>query len=261
MIGVRQSTQRGIKMIVVSRKNKGITVSNIWYASEPVKSAGIHYYYESLQPIGQDITPFRTLLTDLTESEEAITARFAKNTRYEIRRAAKEGVQAEIRYGEEVSSAEVEAFCQFFHKFWESKEHPEITVETIHRQIRDYVQAKRFCITKASFEGQTMVYHTYIQGDDTIRLFQSASLFRTDSNISKSLVGMANRYLHQSDIMAFKAKGYKMLDWGGAGLEEEVASITKFKADFGGEVATYYNGMEVVGILPKLAVRLLALLH
>lgn len=248
-------------MIIVNRKNKGITVSNIWYAREPVKQAGIHYYYEALQPIGQDITPFRTLLTDLTEDEEVITAKFAKNTRYEIRRAAKEGVQGTVLYGDEVTDADIDAFCDFFHRFWESKGRPEMTVDVIHKQIKDYVQAKRFCITKASIDGKTIVYHTYIQGDDMMRLFQSASLFRTDIDISKSLVGMANRYLHQVDILAFKAKGYKTLDWGGAGLEEEVASITKFKADFGGEVANYYNGTEIVGLWPKVATRLLSMLH
>lgn len=248
-------------MIVVERKKNGVTVSNIWYADSQYKKPGIHYYYESLVALGSGVTPFRTLLTDLTEAEEVITSKFAKNTRYEIRRAAKEGVQGTVLCGDEVTAADIDAFCDFFHRFWESKGRPEMTEDVIHKQIKDYVQAKRFCITKASIAGKTIVYHTYIQGDDMMRLFQSASLFRTDIDISKSLVGMANRYLHQVDILAFKAKGYKTLDWGGAGLEEEVASITKFKADFGGEVANYYNGTEIVGLWPKVATRLLSMLH
>ena len=248
-------------MIIVNRKNKGITVSNIWYAKEPIKQAGIHYYYEALQPIGQNATPFRTLLTDLTKSEEEITAKYTRTTKYEIRRAAKEGVQGTIIYGDEVTDADIEELCEFLHQFWASKGRSEMTVEVIHKQIRDYVEAKRFCITKAFVDGKTIVYHTYIQGDDFMRLFHSASLFRIDIDRSNRLIGRANRYLHQLEIQGFKEKGYKILDWGGAGLEEEVASITRFKAEFGGEVANYYNGVEIVGLWPKFATKLLSILH
>lgn len=248
-------------MIVVKRKNKGITVSNIWYADSLDKTPGIHYYYEALKPLGQNVTPFRTLLTDLTMSEEEITAKFAKNTRYEIRRAAKEGVTGIVKYGNEVTEEDIKEFCTFFHKFWESKGRLEMTEEVIYKQIKDYVLAKRFCISKAIYRDEVIVYHTYIQGDDIVRLFQSASLFRVDENISKSLIGMANRYLHQADIQSFKQNGFLTLDWGGAGLEEEVASITKFKADFGGEEANYYNGSEIVGLIPRLATMIRTKMH
>lgn len=247
-------------MIVVERKSKGITVSNVWYATEPYKKPGIHYYYEAMTPLGKDITPFRTFISDLTIPKEEIIAKYTKNTRYEIRRAEREGVTFKVIRGKEMTKEDVEAFCEFFHTFWVSKGRAEMTKEVIYKQIKDYVEAQCFCITKAiSAEGEVLVYHTYIEGQDIVRLFQSASLYRVDGDTAA--IGRANRFLHQMDMIYLKEQGIKTMDWGGAGESEDVARITDFKASFGGEVANYYNGTEITGIKAVLATKLLSILH
>lgn len=256
-------------MIVVNRKNKGVNVYNIWYAEEAYTKPGVHFYHESKKEIGENIVPFRTFLSDLTLPEEEITAKYSKNTRYKIRKIAKEAIEGKVIMAEDVTSEDVEEFVTFFHEFWLTKDRPEMTKDVIYKEIKDYVEAKKFCITKAVYEGQTLVYHTYVQGDDIVRQFHSASLFRLEekkegeepSKVNRNFIGMANCYLHQVDMLTFKEKGIKTFDWGGAGEEEEVASITEFKAAFGGEVAIFYNGQETVGVVANLAEEVLKLLH
>ena len=97
-----------------------------------------------------------------------------------------------------------------------------------------------------------LVYHTYIVGEDFVRLFQSASQFRTEEEIPRQLVGMANRLLHKEDMFAFKRVGKKIYDWGGAGTREEVASITKFKESFGGIPKELYEWEESIGIKERI---------
>ena len=105
-------------------------------------------------------------------------------------------------------------------------------------------------MTRASVEDRILVYHTYIVEEERARLYQSASQFRTDDTISSNVIGFANRYLHYQDMLWFKEQGKKQYDWGGAGTNEDVESITKFKESFGGTPVTYYNAEETKGILP-----------
>ena len=104
-----------------------------------------------------------------------------------------------------------------------------------------------FAITCAKQDGEVLVYHTYIVGDTFVRSYQSASQFRREG-VSARIVGIANRYLHKSDMMYFKEMGKTVYDWGGAGLREEVKSITEFKESFGGDELYYYDCEDAVGL-------------
>ena len=97
-----------------------------------------------------------------------------------------------------------------------------------------------------------LVYHTYILDEKRVRLYQSASQFRTDESITTKVIGFANRYLHYEDMLFFKRIGKEQYDWGGAGRTEDVESITKFKESFGGTPCVFYNGTQVRGAMPRL---------
>lgn len=240
-------------MLIISKKHHGIDIRDCWYADTPVKKKGIirYRYYVGENPSFPGVQD-RTLLTDLTETEEEMVANFSKNCRYEVRRAPKEGVTCRVVVGKELLKGNnIEAFVDFFADFWKSKGVEYQEKSKCMDEIRWYAENDAFAIAMALLGEKVLVYHTYIVEKDRVRLYQSASQFRLDETVSQQLVGFANRYLHKEDMLFFKKQGKKIYDWGGAGTSEEVASITRFKESFGGKEAYYYNGEQVNGCLAR----------
>jgi len=248
----RQDISRNevINLLIVSKKHHGINVIDCWYAEHALRQNGIIRYQEAKKPIGKQVAEFRTLVSDLTEDAEQILSHFSKNCRYEVRRAQRENVSCKMISGKEITQEEIDRFVDFFADFWESKGIHYTEKEKCREQIGQYADAGAFAFTKAYVDGKLLVYHTYIVGDRFVRLYQSASQFRTDDTVSTNLIGYANRYLHYQDMLWFKEQNKERYDWGGAGMNEEVESITKFKESFGGTPAVYYNAEETRGILP-----------
>ncbi|MBO5093081.1 MAG: hypothetical protein J6C33_01845 [Lachnospiraceae bacterium] len=235
-------------MLVVNRRKKhGVDFREVWYAEEKCGLDGIILYRGAKKPIGRVLREVRTLITDLTQSEEEIVAKCQKDCRYQIRRAARENITAEFKVGSEITEQDIAQFCEFFIEFWKTKGITDEKYEKYKEEIETYAREGVFAITCAKQGGQTLVYHTYIVGDTFVRSYQSASQFRSEA-VSARIVGIANRYLHKADMMYFKEMGKTTYDWGGAGLREEVKNITEFKESFGGDELYYYDCEDVVGL-------------
>jgi len=142
----------------------------------------------------------------------------------------------------------MDEFCDFFVDFWKSKDVDYTEKYKLKQEISWYAENNAFAITKALLGEKILVYHTYIVAEDMVRLYHSASSFRVDETIPHALVGMANRYLHNQDMLMFKSLGKTKYDWGGAGKGKEVESITKFKESFGGEPQELYNFQRANGL-------------
>lgn len=241
-------------MLVLKKKRHGVTIIDCWFAREPIRSKGLIRYKECcFEPVCADCVSCRTLWSDLTLTEEEIIACFSKNCRYEVRRAAKEGVCADIVMGRDLLRGElIEDFLDFFVDFWRSKGIEYGDREKCKDEILWYAENNAFAISIAKIQGKPIVYHTYIVDDEIVRLYHSASQFRTDEEISQQLIGYANRFLHKEDMLFFKTTGKRIYDWGGAGQREEVASITRFKESFGGTPMEFYNGTQRIGIVARL---------
>ncbi len=235
-------------MLVVNRKKKhGVDFREVWYAEEKCGMDGIILYRGAKKPIGKVLRQVRTLITDLTQSEEEIVSKCQKDCRYQIRRAARENITAEYKVGKEITEKDIENFCCFFIDFWKSKGITDEKYEKYKEEIETYAREGVFAISCAKQNGQILVYHTYIVGDTFVRSYQSASQFRSET-INARIVGIANRYLHKEDMMYFKKMGKTIYDWGGAGLREEVKNITEFKESFGGQELYYYDCEDTVGL-------------
>jgi len=235
-------------MLVINRRKKhGVDFREVWYAEEKCDLDGIILYRGAKKPIGKVLREVRTLITDLTLSEEEIVAKCQKDCRYQIRRAAREGITAEFKTGQEITERDITDFCDFFMEFWKSKGIEEETYGKYKEEIETYTKEGVFAITSAWQGGRVLVYHTYIVGDTFVRSYQSASQFRGEG-VNARTVSIANRYLHKADMMYFKEMGKTVYDWGGAGLREEVRNITEFKESFGGEELYYYDCEDVVGL-------------
>ncbi len=242
-------------MLILSKKKRGIPIIDCWYAAHALAENGVIRYEEAQKPIGAPCEEFRTLLSDLRENEEEILAHFSKNCRYEVRRAPREGVVCTWKAGKQITEEDIVSFTDFFEQFWASKGVAYRDKEKCRAMIRQYAGADAFVIAQALAGGRILVYHTYVVDQTRARLYQSASQFRTDESLAPNIVGYANRYLHYQDMLFFKKNGKEQYDWGGAGTDSDVESITRFKESFGGVPAIYYNGVETRGALPKLYCR------
>lgn len=239
-------------MLIITEKRHGVSIIDCWFADEPIKMDGIIRYKQSSIPLSDVAEEFESLITNLTEDEETILSHIAKDTKYQIRRAPKEGVVFEAYSGNEITDQMLEQYYDFYEEFWASKGSEYKEKEKQLNEAKKYRDANAYVLTVAKKDEKELVYHTYIVGEDFARSHQSASQFRTDETVTSRMIGYANRFLHYQDMLYFKNAGKKFYDWGGAGLASEVASITEFKKAFGGIPVIQYNSEEVKGAAAKM---------
>lgn len=168
---------------------------------------------------------FVTLITDLTKSEEEIFSQIAKNTKYEIRRAEKEGVKTGFSSAEE--------FRIFFNNFAAVKGLKKLS------KLNTAAYAPFLTATKAELNSKTLAMHAYLvdKENSRARLLYSATVNRNLQNSDLNCIGRANRFLHWQDILYFKNIGLKKYDWGGIADNPdnpETKGIDAFKEAFGG---------------------------
>ena len=241
-------------MIKIKKQVHGTDIVTVWYAEKPIDDEGIIQYREAEFESG-DAQEFYTLLTDLSEDEETIKGHFSKGCRYEVNRAYRENVDFDIKAGSEISDENINDFLTFFKEFWLSKDMTPPDMNSLQGEMLAYRDNGYLVISHADIDKEASVYHTLLLDENKARLLHSASLFRlkTDSEgTTRKIIGMANRALHFEEMKYFKAKGLKYYDWGGAGKEKEVASITEFKESFGGEPVTYFDFDQTNGIKAKM---------
>jgi len=240
-------------MITIEKKLHGIVLKKIWFADKPVADNGI-IQYKQAKFADNGCEEFLTLISDLTETEEEMIARFSKGCRYKVNRAYRENIKFYIVDSNDIDDTQLNDFLDFFEDFWKSKKTKLDDRDSLFTEMKSYIKQQALTLAYASVDGENVVYHTHIYDDKTARLLHSASLFRlkdsTDS--SKNIIGMANRALHYEEMKFFKNKGLAFYDWGGAGKTEDVASITEFKESFGGESYTCYDLVQVNGIKAKM---------
>jgi hypothetical protein len=99
-------------------------------------------------------------------------------------------------------------FIDFYNKFAKTKGLPLIT-NKIYFQKQDH-----FIITKVTFEGETLVVHSYLLDEKRklARIHMGGSHYRERED--KHLIGRANRFLFFQDMLFFKKEGFTVFDQG-----------------------------------------------
>ena len=180
---------------------------------------------ENINPKGWVKIDFTTLHNNLLEDADVLFSKIAKNTKYKINRAMKEGV--------ETGKASLEEFLPFFNDFAPTRNLKKLT----RNNLKAYKDA--LIITK-TFQNETVfAMHAYVvdKEEGRARLLYSATVNRDTSSIDLNMVGRANRLLHWKDMLMFKDLGLSIYDWGGiAGDPEakETAGIDSFKMAYRG---------------------------
>jgi hypothetical protein len=207
-------------------------VNVIWFANKPKKWNFLLSYYKQsafsgIVP-GYYREPFFTKIINIADPKETFEQGFDQNTTYEIRRAIKDGVITE-------TETDIQHFIDFYNAFAITKHLPKLNKDF-------YRYQDRIIITKAIYNNQDIVMHSYLKDDSLkrIRLLQSASLFRNETDTQlRAIIGRANRLLHFKDMCFFKEQGFEIYDLGGYAQgtsDKALARINQFKDSFGGEL-------------------------
>ncbi len=191
----------------------------------------VHRYCAEPVP-GSRVTPFLTLVSDLSESPDAIESRFGKDCRYKVRRGeTRDGLEAQFLTDPQ---PRLEAFCGDFATFARGKS----LASCDEHWLRSACRTGQLVLSAAAHGGETLVWHAHVLSAGTAGLQYSCSLYRDRENDYRALVGRANRWLHWRDMLRFREMGLARYDWGGVfedASDPERAGINRFKQDFGGE--------------------------
>jgi lipid II:glycine glycyltransferase (peptidoglycan interpeptide bridge formation enzyme) len=253
-------------MIYYYRKNL-INIAEIWYntGERPEKKTDIlrYKFADQKKDNAASAEDLYTILIDLSGDEDALFSKIRKNTRYEINRANnRDGVKG-ITFLElnEKNKGKAGQYIDFYNKFADSKDRSHIDFS----DIEQFYNTGTFCIRCVVREGEAdfLSAHAYVVSDNTARLHQSSSLFRSSDDVEyRNLVSRANRFLHWDDMVYFKNGGrvlyYDFGGWyGGEGTTEsfkEQLLINQFKESFGGEKKQEYSYIIPLTMKGKFAV-------
>lgn len=228
---------------MVSYRKHGLRMAELWLDTPVDKPRGcdllvLHQY--SRLPREAFSWPFCTLTINLHASEAQLQEGLNRDTRYKVRRAAsKDGVAC---VDEPATEAVCDAFRQFYDAFAAAKGLALLSPEELSARARG--GTLRF--SRALWQGETVVWHVHAVTADKASLLHSASQFRQlDDNDARAVIGRANRLLHWHDMLALKAAGVAVYDFGGwyAGdQDQDLLRINQFKEGFGGQRTEQFNG-------------------
>ena len=100
-------------------------------------------------------------------------------------------------------------------------------------------------LTSIQWQGEVLVWHSFIASDHRACLLHSASLLPGAESSLKSLISRANRYHHWLDMQYFKGQGIQTYDLGGVYQPKDAQGQPRnnpFKSSFGGTRVTEYYG-------------------
>ena len=193
-------------MISYIRSKNIIKIEDVWFATKTIKASEnvdiisyvnseIDFKYKKSQ---------RTLVNNLKLSEEELMKKIHKNTRYEIKRADREGI--ECYFVNKNMKNLIDDFIENYMLFLKEKSLPLIHENDLKKQLYLIAEQNALAITTAELNEKVIVWHVYIYDKNVTRLMYSISHFRTDDSKVKIQVGMANRLLHWKDFLYFKKK-------------------------------------------------------
>lgn len=228
---------------MVKYRKHGLQMAELWLDAPLVRPARcdvlVLQQYSRL-PAGALGKPFSTLTINLLLPEAQLLEGLNRDTKYKVRRAAgKDLVECihEAGAGDDV--------CRAFHAFYEAFAVAKGLDRLPMEQLLARARGGTLRFSRAVHAGATVVWHVHVMGPHSASLLHSASLFRQlDDNEARAVIGRANRLLHWRDMLAFKAEGKRLYDFGGwyAGHEDaELLRINQFKEGFGGQRTDQVN--------------------
>lgn len=230
-----------------------LTIAEFWFTEQSNCEADIARFMHVAKRVPlAHCTPQHTIVIDLEGDEDALFTAITPDTRNRIRRAARDGAVA--NFWRNPDDRVVRDFSAFYDRFARLKNLSRISGAALHA-LR---QSGFLAISNAAVHsGEVLVWHSYVCAGPRARVLQSASLFRTmQDSTERNAIGRVNRFLHYKDMLAFKADGVRLYDFGGwypGNTDAELLRINRFKKQFGGKIELRYTCERGVSVLGKCA--------
>jgi hypothetical protein len=228
--------------VPASYRKFGLRVAEHW-CDAPLKRApnadlALLQQYQSA-PAGAVCTVFHSLELSLRQSEQELLSGLESACRYDVRRAAsKDQVVCADR---PCDPETLQSFADFYDAFASAKALPLLDRQA----LRARAQAGLLRLSCARVGDVSLAWHAHIVSGNRAVLLHSASVFRaSEDKPQRALVGRANRLRHWQDILASKALGLSVYDFGGwyaGSTDEALLGINRFKASFGGHTVAQVN--------------------
>jgi len=189
-----------------------------------------------------DVQPSKTIILDLTKSEEQLLKDMHQKTRYNIRLAEKKGVKIK-------ESQNIDDFWKLMKETTDrdgfrahNKEYYErmlqIDPSTPLRSAQDDKKKMNVKLYIAEYENKILVAGIFVFYGDTVTYLHGAST-HDNKNV------MAPYLLHWEMIKFAKKSGYKYYDFYGIS-EKKWPGVTRFKKGFGGEEINYPGCYDII---------------
>ena len=231
-------------------KSKEIYFSDYPYDLDRCDVAAFLFCKNKTDIEGFTATKSVTSIIDLTQDLDIIWKNMSKkSTRYSINRAQRDGINVRIQ-------KDYAQFSQINKTFVRYKNFGSLFgLGTPKLEI----MKKYGTLFTAEYDGEIICGNLYLEDEDNILLWISASKRLEVDRNKATLIGNANRLLHWESIKYAKEKGIKEFNWGGLWSEEEAnkdekkKSINSFKLSFGGEVVVRYKYQKIYSNVYKFA--------
>ena len=242
---------------MIAYQKKFIRIAEYWNGESPGKpGVDLMRFFQQSEPLaGMLCREFYTIVLDLCQSDDLLLAKIKKDTRYEIRRAARDKVIHETWSGREPQI--LDEFCDYYDRFAVQKARP--------KQDRQWLSllAHGDALTISRVReatGETLVWHAYLRSGSRVTLLSSASQFRDNpSSAYRNHVGRANRFHCWQDMLHFKKQQVITFDFGGWYQKQEDLErlrINKFKEEFRGEIVKTYICERALTLRGKIFLRM-----
>lgn len=239
-------------MIKIRNKHFGLSHDVIWFASgkfDPIYyDALITYFRQHTMDLPPEYVVYsesiNTLLFDLSQDRDVLYKNVAKNSRYEIERALREGIIV-TRY--ENWSDEVALFLERHAAFHKQKHYGEAVKQS-------QLNGHKWLLYEAEQAGVWLSYMLLTRDEERIRMWVFINNLEFDK---RALIGFASRRLVWQSICDAQDMGLRFYDIGGVVLDEQDSryGVTKFKKSFGGNLVTEQNSLVITNPLVRAAYR------
>ncbi|MGA8172267.1 MAG: hypothetical protein WB816_15735 [Methylocystis sp.] len=191
---------------------------------------------------------YQTATINLDLAESAIYSNLSKYTRYDIRRAIKDGVL----YSANLTPSAMDVVeITAAHADLVFRKNIRLISSNIYETIRSRGE---LLITKTTdSKGQPLSYHAYIVRRQIAILLTSVTILSQLTPHERQLAGRANRLNHWEDILLLKKNGITICDLGGSGNSKGLAS---FKDEFCVDIVPVYYSIYPITFIGNIVVKL-----
>lgn len=197
-------------------------------------------YFSRFIKAATDRQPLKTLLLDLSPTEEEILTQMKPKGRYNIKIATKHGVEI---FSENPDDG-LKSFLPLYKSF--------VKLKNFEGKNDDYFQALAYILSKYNWGRFYFArYRNKIIASALIVYYGDTATFLFGASTDEYKKTMASYLLHYKIIRQSKKNGYRWYDWYGISPDEGDINhpwygFTKFKKKFGGIETNYIGGYDFV---------------